>query len=164
MHYSIYNSSHVILALVTPLMIMKNFIFYGMQFLLLFYIFLSGPIFIFSIPFVLIEGFSILLIFWAFLVKKLYKYSASSRVPKRVYLVTEGPYEIIRHPIYAGLLLFVSTYVQEYFTGPRFLALLVFVVIILVQIHRDEELTESYFKHKYNEYKKKTKKLIPYIY
>lgn len=141
---------------------MKNFILLALQFLLLLYIiFLSGPYFIFTVPFVVIQALSVLLIFWAILVKKLHKKPVFSG---GVYLLKEGPYEFIRHPVYVGLLLFVSTYVQEYFTPERFVAFLLFVALVLVQVRSDEKLTKIHFKHEYSSYKKKTKKLIPYVY
>lgn len=143
---------------------MKNFVFSFLQFLLLFYLFLSGPLFIFSIPFVLIQSVSIIFIFWAFLAKQLYKHPASRRVPKGVYLVTGGSYEIVRHPIYAGLLLFVINYSQGYYSIFQYLSFLLLLILILARIRRDEELTERFFKHEYRVYKKKTKQLIPYIY
>lgn len=143
---------------------MKNFIFSTLQFLLLFYLFLSGPLYIFSTPFVLIQMVSILLIIWAILVKQLNKRSTSPRAPRGVYLVTSGPYEIVRHPILAGLLLFVLNYSQGYYSIFQYLAFLLFLIIILLRINHDEELTQRFFKHKHSEYKKRVKRLIPYIY
>ena len=141
---------------------MKNFIWLALQFLLLLYIiFLSGPYFIFTVPFVVIQTLSVLLIFWALLVKKLHKKPVFSG---GVYLLKDGPYEFIRHPVYVGFLLFVSTYIQEYFTPERFLAFLLFVGLILIQVRGDEKRTEGHFKHEYSKYKKNTKKLIPYVY
>jgi len=143
---------------------MKNFIFAFLQFLLLFYLLLSGPLYIFSIPFVLILIVSILLIFWAILVRQFNKHPGSRRAPRGVYLITGGPYEIIRHPVYAGLLLFVINYSQGYYSMFQYLAFLLFLMIILLRINHDEELTQRFFKHKYSEYKKKVKRLVPYIY
>lgn len=143
---------------------MKNFIFSILQFLLLLYLFLSGPLYIFSITFVLILIISLLLILWAALVKKLHKHPVSPRAPRGTYMITNGPYEIVRHPIYAGLLLFVINYSQGYHSIFQYLAFLPFLALILMRIRRDEELTERFFKHEYSAYKKQAKKLIPYIY
>lgn len=141
---------------------MKNFILSLLQFLLFFYLLLSGPFYIFSVPFVLILSVSILLIFWALLTKKLYK--SSAHTPRGVYLVTNGPYEIVRHPIYAGLLLFVLSYSLAYHIIYQFLAFLLLLIVVLVRINRDERLTEDFFKHEYIAYRKKAKRLIPYVY
>ncbi len=141
---------------------MKNFIFAFLQFLLLFYLLFSGPLYIFSIPFVLILIVSILLIFWAILVKQLNKPHKST--PRGVYLVTGGPYEIVRHPVYTGLLLFVINYSQGYYSMFQYLAFLLFLVLILLRINHDEEMTKRFFKHEYSKYKKRVKRLIPYIY
>lgn len=143
---------------------MKNFFLAALQYLLLFYLFFSGPIYIFNVPFVLIQGVSILLIFWALLIRQLYKSRASRRVPKGVYLITKGPYEIIRHPIYAGFLLFVLSYSPGYYMISQYLAFLLLLVLFLSRINHDDKLTERFFKNEYLAYKKKTKSLIPYIY
>ncbi len=144
---------------------MKNSIILILQFILVLYIiFLSGPYFIFTVPFVVIQTLSVLLIFWALLVKKLQKVRVFSGASRGVYLIKDGPYEFIRHPVYVGLLLFVSTYVQEYFTPERFLAFVLIVILVLLRIRSDERRTEIHFKHEYSTHKKKTKMLIPYVY
>lgn len=143
---------------------MKNFFFSFLQFSLFIFLLLSGPLYIFSIPFVLIQMVSLLLIFWAFLVKMTNKHPASRRAPRGIYLITSGPYEIIRHPIYTGLLLFVLSYSLGYYTIFQYLAFLFFLILILIRINYDEKLTEFHFKKNYRDYKNKTKQLIPYIY
>lgn len=143
---------------------MKNFLFSVLQILLLLYLLLSGPVFIFTIPFVLTLVLSLLFIFWALLAKRLHKSRVPSRLPRGIYLVTTGPYEIVRHPIYSGLLLFILNYVPGYFSLLQYLAFLFFAALMLLRIRSDEQRTGAYFKDKYREYKKRTKRLIPYIY
>lgn len=143
---------------------MKNIIFALLQLLLLFYLLLTGPLFIFSIPLVLIQDISIIFIFWALLAKRLYKHPVSPHAHFGVFLVTGGPYEIVRHPIYAGLLLFILSNSSGYHTIFQYFAFLLLLVLTISRINRDEELTEYYFKHEFNKYKKTTKRLVPYIY
>lgn len=144
---------------------MKNSILTVLQILAAFYIiFLSGALFVFTFPFIAIQLISLILIFWALLSKKIHKKHVGKSKHKKIYFLKEGPYEFIRHPIYAGVLLFVSTYVQEYFTFDRALVFILFIVFILLSIKIDEKLNEAHFKHEYLEYKKNTKKIIPYLF
>lgn len=132
--------------------------------LLLCVIYFSGSFFVTSIPFVLIQMISILVIFWALLIKKLEKNPKKQVSPKGIYFLKAGPYEFIRHPIYAGLLLFASSYVQKYINFLGSLSFLLFIALLLWRISYDERLSQAYFKETYSQYKKTTKKLIPYIY
>lgn len=144
---------------------MKNSILIILMALLAVYIiFVSGEFYYFTIPFIVMQIVGLLLIFWAILVKKLYKHPASHIKSKYVYLLKEGPYEFIRYPIYAGILLFLSAYVQDYLTIIKGIAFIIFVVLVIIRIKDDERRNETTFKHEYEEYKKTTKKIIPYLY
>jgi protein-S-isoprenylcysteine O-methyltransferase Ste14 len=141
---------------------MKHF-FIAVQFFCVLFLFLSGPIFISSFPFNLIQLFSMFFICWALFErwgnKKHGLYKSFG-----IYLIKTGPYEFIRHPVYAGILLFVASVVQAEFTFLRLLAFLLFVSLILLCIKRDEKLSLDHFKNQYSEYLKRTKRLIPYLY
>jgi protein-S-isoprenylcysteine O-methyltransferase Ste14 len=130
---------------------MKYFIFIAAQFFLLLFLFLTGPIFIPSLPFSLIQIFSIFFICWALLERMRNKKKG-------------GPYEFIRHPIYAGILLFVASAVQGEFTFLRLLDFLLFLFLIILKIKRDEQLMLANSRHESKKYFERTKKLIPYIY
>ncbi len=132
--------------------------------LILYIVFISGEFYYFSIPFIAMLLVSLLLIFWAFLVKKVFAHKISKKDAGKIYFLKEGPYEFIRFPVYAGLLLFVLAYVQDNLTIIRGTAFLLFAATILIRIKDDEILNEKHFKHEYQEYKKNTKKLIPYLY
>ena len=141
---------------------MKHFFIAALFFLLIF-LFLSGPIFISSFPFNFIQLFGMFFICWAFFArwgnKKHGHYKSFG-----IYVIKTGPYEFIRHPVYAGVLLFVASMVQVEFTFLRLLAFLLFVTLILICIKRDEKKTLENLKNEYSEYFKRTKRLIPYIY
>lgn len=144
---------------------MKNLILIILQILLAFYIiFMTGALFVVTLPFVTIQLLSIIIIVWALIAKKHYKKRPTKSTPKGTYFVKEGPYEFIRHPIYTAIILFVFTYVEEYFTFDRAIVYILFIVLIILSIKNDEKLNEDHFKHEYIEYKKKTKKIFPYVY
>lgn len=141
----------------------KSLIFLSLQLLAVIYIFVTGPKFIDNIPFLLIQLFGLLLISWAFLAKRLNHYKHSTHLPKDSFLVMKGPYEIIRHPIYAGILLVMYGYVQGHLSFSRLLALGILLIITLIKLEYDENILKDHH-HEYEAYRVKTHKLIPYIY
>jgi protein-S-isoprenylcysteine O-methyltransferase Ste14 len=86
------------------------------------------------------------------------------KIVKGQKLVTEGYYQHIRHPIYTGEifrdyclpLIFSSLY--------GFLIMTLGIIFLLFRIRIEETLLLEAFDEEYEEYRKRTKKLIPYIY
>ena len=142
---------------------MKYFMLIAGQVFLLLFLFLTGPIFVSSFPFNLIQIFSILFICWALLERWLHKKQGHSR-SAGIYFLKTGPYEFIRHPIYAGIILLVASAVQGEFTFLRLLDFILYLFLIIVCMKRDEQMVLAHFKHEYSEYLKKAKRLIPYVY
>jgi len=115
-----------------------------------------------NLTFLLIQIFGALLIAWSYLALKV---NRIKHVPGfGNFWAMHGPYEIIRHPIYAGILLIMSGYVQWYMTVPRFLVFIVLIGVILVKMQSDEHVLEELFKDEYRTYMSKTHKIIPYFY
>ena len=78
-------------------------------------------------------------------------------------MLDKGPYRFIRHPMYAGALLFLLiSFVghPSLFAGSIVLLLL---VVIVARIAVEEELLKAHYRE-YPEYARRTKRLIPYIY
>jgi protein-S-isoprenylcysteine O-methyltransferase Ste14 len=78
-------------------------------------------------------------------------------------LVTSGPYAYIRHPIYSGMLFAMlgsCLSVNIYWVVPLIVMLLYFIYSLKVEERNMGQL----FPKEYEEYKKNTKALIPYIY
>lgn len=85
-------------------------------------------------------------------------------VQQEHHVVDEGPYRMIRHPIYLGVLLamlgvcVILGYIFSF-------AYLIFCIFGLVRKSKqEEELLISQFPGKYEQYQKRTKALIPYVY
>ncbi|MEK7571156.1 MAG: methyltransferase [Patescibacteria group bacterium] len=140
----------------------RPFVFFGIIFVTSAYILFSGPIFMLNLPFLLVQIFSILLIIWALVSKHLQKLPEKN-LPHGAFLVTHGPYEIIRHPIYAGLLLIMSAFVQGYSSFSRFLVFVFLLIAVLLKLTYDERILEEHSKE-FKEHKQKTHKLIPYLF
>ena len=82
---------------------------------------------------------------------------------RTVNLMTEGPYRLCRNPMLLGVFIY---YVGLVICLGSWKALLVFAIyfaVMMVQVEREEKRLEQDFGHDYLEYKKKTKKLIPFI-
>lgn len=80
-------------------------------------------------------------------------------------LKTDGIYERIRHPSYLGILMIVTGFSSAMNSIYSLLVLLVPVSLaILYRISVEEKVLIGEFGDNYIEYKKETKKIIPWIY
>ena len=78
-------------------------------------------------------------------------------------LIDRGPYRIVRHPIYTGLLvMFAGTAIAlGYFGG--FTALFLVFVSFWIKLKREEDLMLKYFPDKYAAYQRRVKRVIPFL-
>jgi protein-S-isoprenylcysteine O-methyltransferase Ste14 len=93
------------------------------------------------------------------------QWTPAARIIEHHQLVTAGPYKIVRHPIYAGLLgLIVATGVA--FSQPWVLlpAVSAYLAGTVIRITMEEKLLLGYFGDEYTEYKRKVAALIPHIF
>jgi len=138
----------------------RALIFNGFGILASIFILLSGAIVSQVLVYLLVQVFGALLIIWAVLTIKVNK--SKHHLPKGYFHITTGPYEIIRHPVYAGYLLIMISFVEIEFTFLRLIALIILGIAILLKIIR-EEYTMKLKVQEYTNYMKKTKALIPYL-
>ena len=80
-------------------------------------------------------------------------------------LIIKGPYQVIRHPIYAGILFILLGY------SLSFSSIISSIIILLVllplgrgRMALEEKLLTQTFGDEYLAYMKRTKRLIPYLY
>jgi protein-S-isoprenylcysteine O-methyltransferase Ste14 len=79
-------------------------------------------------------------------------------------LVTRGVYMLVRHPIYLASILYVIGLPLIFSSAYGFVVTLGFIPCILYRIRVEEKMLIQEFGEEYLDYKKRTKKLIPYIY
>jgi hypothetical protein len=79
-------------------------------------------------------------------------------------LVTRGPYRLLRHPGYAGILCFQTAYALVFRSKPGLVAVAPVAAAILWRIRDEEALLRSEFGARYDEYAERTARLIPFVY
>jgi protein-S-isoprenylcysteine O-methyltransferase Ste14 len=78
-------------------------------------------------------------------------------------LVQTGPYAIVRHPIYAGLLLAMAGTALTIGTLSCYLGLAAGVVALMIRVSIEENLMREQFDETHEAYRQRTKKLIPFV-
>jgi len=79
-------------------------------------------------------------------------------------LVTDGFYRHIRHPIYLGEIIRNMSVALILSRLYGFIIMVISIVFLLIRIEIEEEMLVEAFGQEYEEYRKKTRRLIPYIY
>jgi len=142
----------------------KARIFLGLVVIASLFIIGTGPLFVVrNITFLMVQIFGLLLIVWALLAQKVNKKHTNHALPKGYFFLNKGPYEIIRHPIYAGILLIMSSLIEYNFVILRVLAFGILIGAFVMKMLREEYMLGQNIED-YNEYKKKTNYLIPYLF
>jgi protein-S-isoprenylcysteine O-methyltransferase Ste14 len=78
-------------------------------------------------------------------------------------LVQTGPYAIVRHPIYAGLLLAMAGTALTIGTLSCYLGLAAGLVALMIRVRIEENLMRGQFDQAHEAYRQRTKKLIPLV-
>jgi len=77
-------------------------------------------------------------------------------------IIQKGPYKLIRHPSYSGMIVFFIGYGLVSQNWVSFLIVIIVPTLaLLYRIHIEEEAFTKQFGIEYENYKSKTKKLIP---
>lgn len=80
-------------------------------------------------------------------------------------IVQHGPYKYIRHPAYTGTLItFVGLGIGLNSWIASCVSIMIFLLIYAYRIHVEEAALVSQFQDVYEEYRKRTWKLIPFLY
>ena len=79
-------------------------------------------------------------------------------------LVTSGLYRVIRHPSYLGLLLFLLGWALVFRSVIGVLVSLLILPPLIARMNSEEALLESEFGERYSEYRRRTWRLVPFVY
>jgi protein-S-isoprenylcysteine O-methyltransferase Ste14 len=78
-------------------------------------------------------------------------------------VITDGPYRVIRHPMYLAIFLALLPLVIEYFSFSRLIVYLALIINQVFKIEYEEKKLTKEFDY-YRDYKMSSWKLLPYIY
>jgi protein-S-isoprenylcysteine O-methyltransferase Ste14 len=90
-------------------------------------------------------------------------WSSVPQVKEKHELIVKGPYRLVRHPIYTGLLLAVA---GTGLAGNQGMGLLIFVLLFAsytFKIRLEERLMIETFPETYPDYRRRVKALIPFV-
>jgi protein-S-isoprenylcysteine O-methyltransferase Ste14 len=79
-------------------------------------------------------------------------------------LVTDGPYSIMRHPRYSGIVLWTFGLALIFLSLPGLVIGAATLVVVLWRIRDEEQLLHGEFGTEWEHYARHTKKLLPYLY
>ncbi len=92
------------------------------------------------------------------------QFSYALKIVERHELITRGVYRYVRHPAYTGDLLFQLGLALLFSSSYGFLLMLALVPLMLYRIRIEERMMIEKFGDAYQEYRRKTKALIPFVY
>lgn len=133
------------------------------QFSTLFGMMFTGPLLASGFVLLSMQMMGVALGLWAIYVMKVGNFNIIPEPVKNGELRENGPYKLIRHPMYTSILLFAFPEILHYSTWWRwFLMFLLIISLILKLKYEESRLLQEYSG--YAAYKRKTKRLIPFLY
>jgi len=79
-------------------------------------------------------------------------------------LIVRGPYRLVRHPIYAGLLaMFIATAIEQGHLG-GIIGLILVLAGLWIKSSEEEEVMRKQFPDQYVTYRERVKRIIPFMF
>jgi len=100
---------------------------------------------------------------WAFLAMGLENLRVFPEVPKHGRLIVRGPYRWVRHPMYTSVLLITLAWIVEHPLPFRVALWVGLMMTLWVKLRYEEQLLLARFPL-YEEYRMRTKRLIPFLF
>jgi len=113
---------------------------------------------------IIIQIVGFLISVWGVLAMKLGNFNVQPEVKINAQFKSVGPYKYIRNPMYIGLILFFGASLFSNYTNLRLSVFIILIIVFLEKIKLEENFLTERFGEIYNIYKKKTSRLIPFIY
>jgi protein-S-isoprenylcysteine O-methyltransferase Ste14 len=140
----------------------KAYTLVAVQFLCLILIAFSGRIIARQPLWLALEMAGLILGCWAFYAMGWRNLRTTPLLPEDAHLVTDGPYRLIRHPMYTALLLIVWALIADDFSLLRLATGLVLTLNMVIKMRYEENILQGHFPA-YKDYMGTTKRLIPFV-
>jgi len=111
----------------------------------------------------IIEIIGAMLGVWAIVAMKRSKINIAPQPLANAHLVTQGPYRLIRHPMYMAIILTLTPLIITHYDSTRAIILGVLYVNLVFKLLFEEGLLKEYFDG-YEDYMKKTWRLFPWLF
>lgn len=140
-----------------------HYLLVAIQFIGIFFFIFSGKVFPDNTYVLVIEAIATLIGVWAVLAMKLHTVTVLPSVKQGGQLCTSGPYNLIRHPMYTAVLLLLLALLLNDYSVLRLVVFLVVFVDLIIKMNVEEKILIAHYAD-YKDYKKRTKRIIPFLY
>lgn len=100
---------------------------------------------------------------WAIVVMQHSKINIAPAPRANAHLITNGPYRLIRHPMYMAIILTLTPLIITHYDPIRAIILGILYINLIFKLLFEEGLLKQYFEG-YPEYMKKTWRLLPWVF
>jgi protein-S-isoprenylcysteine O-methyltransferase Ste14 len=92
------------------------------------------------------------------------RFSGLVAIQPEHHLVTSGLYRVIRHPSYLGLIIAVLGWGLTFRSGVGVIIAVLMLLVLIARIVAEERLLSETFGAEYEAYRRRTWRLVPYVY
>lgn len=142
---------------------LKPYLLVFFQFSTLGAIIFTGPILASGLVLSGIQILGIFLGLWSIYVMRIGNFNIIPEPLENGVLRVNGPYKVIRHPMYSSIILFALPALINHFTYWRLLIMILLLVSLYFKLTYEENRLIESFNH-YKEYMKRTNRIIPFVY
>lgn len=100
---------------------------------------------------------------WSIYIMRVGNFNVQPEVKTGARLISAGPYKLIRNPMYTGLLIIFLFGLISSFTWISLFFFVLLCAVFILKIRDEEHYLEISFGQRYAEYKRKTFRMIPYV-
>ena len=121
----------------------------------------SGPLFPSSFVLITVSFAALIFALWAMTEMK-FRFSIFPVPAEGAELVRTGPFAIVRHPMYTSLLAWTLSLVLGEPKDFRFALWILLFAVLMIKSEAEERILSSRFSE-YSEYRRSTKRIIPFV-